>query len=182
VDLFEKVNGGLDELGRWFRCNRPTLNLKKTEYVYFSRTRPSDVPLGGLVIEGEQIRRVEGARFLGVWIDAGLNWRGHIGMVGTKVRQLLGVLGRIRADLDEHLLLSLYNSMVLLHFQYCLMLRGDFEAGRNMAYGKTLLKLQKRFVGLIAGQGGRYHADLLFAGCGVLKVGDLYRQLEVLEW
>jgi hypothetical protein len=31
-------------------------------------------------------------------------------------------------------------------------------------------------VGLIAGKGGRYHADLLFSGYGVLKVGDLYRQ------
>jgi hypothetical protein len=66
--------------------------------------------------------------------------------VGTKVQQLLGVLGRIRADLDEHLLLSLYNIMVLPHLQYCLMVWGDFEAGRNGAYGETLLKLQKRFV------------------------------------
>jgi hypothetical protein len=74
------------------------------------------------LIEGEQIRRAEGARFLGIWIYAGLNWRGHIGQVGTKVQQLLGVLGR--ADLDEHLLLSLYNSMVLPHFQYCLLMGG----------------------------------------------------------
>ena len=92
------------------------------------------------------------------------------------MRQLLGVLGRVRADLDEHLLLSLYNSMVLPHLQYCLMVWGDFEAGRNLAYGETLLKLQKRFMGLIAGKGGRYHADPLFSGYGVLKVGDLYRQ------
>jgi hypothetical protein len=76
--------------------------------------------------------------------------------MGTKLRQLLGVLGRVRADLDEHLLLSLHNSMVLPHLQYCLMVWGDFEASRNFAYGETLLKLQKRFVGLIAGNGGRY--------------------------
>jgi hypothetical protein len=64
--LFERVNGGLRELGRWFRCNRLTLNLKKTEYVYFAGTRPPDVPPGGLVINAEQVRRVEGSRFLGV--------------------------------------------------------------------------------------------------------------------
>jgi hypothetical protein len=104
VELFDKVNRRLGELGRWF---------KKTEYVYLSRTRPPEVPQGELECEGEQIRRVEVTRFLGIWIDAGLNWRGHIGQVGTKVRQLLGLLGRIRADLNEHLLLSLYNSMVL---------------------------------------------------------------------
>jgi hypothetical protein len=92
------------------------------------------------------------------------------------VGQLLGVLGRVKADLDEHLLLSLNNSMVLPHLQYCLMVWGDFEAAMNLAYGETLLKLQKRFLELIAGKGGRYHADSLFSGYGVLKVGDLYRQ------
>jgi hypothetical protein len=46
----------------------------------------------------------------------------------------------------------------------------------NKAQGETLLKLQKRFVGIIAGQGGCYHADPLFARYGILKVGDLYRQ------
>jgi hypothetical protein len=38
------------------------------------------------------------------------------------------------------------------------------------------LKLQKRFVGIIAGKVGRYHAYPLFAKYGILKVGDLYRQ------
>jgi hypothetical protein len=128
------------------------------------------------VIEEDQIRRAAGARFLGVWIDAGLNWRGHIDQVGTKMQQLLRVLGRIRADLDGHLLLSLYNSMVLPHLQYCLMVWGDFEAGRNKAHGETLLKLQKRFVGMIAGKGVWYHTNPLFARYGILKVGNLYRQ------
>jgi hypothetical protein len=133
VELFGKINRRLGKLGRWFRCNRLTLNLKKTEYVYFSRTRPPEVPLGGLEFEGEQISRVAGTRFLGIWIDAGLNWRSHIGQVRTKVRKLLGVLGRIRADLDNHLLLFFYNSMVLPHLQYCLMVWEDFEAVKNRA-------------------------------------------------
>jgi hypothetical protein len=87
------------------------------------------------------------------------------------------VLGRAGADLSEHLLISLYNSMVLPHLQYCLMVWGNFEADRNKAQGETLLKLQKRFVGLISGKSGRYHVDplTLFAKYGILKVGDLYR-------
>jgi len=32
VELFGRVNGGLWELDRWFRCNRLTLNLKKPKY------------------------------------------------------------------------------------------------------------------------------------------------------
>jgi hypothetical protein len=88
------------------------------------------------------------------------------------MRQLLGVLGSARADLDEHLLVSLYNSMVLSHLRYCLMVWGNFGADRNKAQGETLLKLQKRFVGIIAGKGSHYHADPLFAKYGILKVGD----------
>ena len=42
--------------------------------------------------------------------------------------------------------------------------------------GEALLRLLKRFVGLMAGKRGVYHADPLFARFGVLKVGDLYRQ------
>jgi hypothetical protein len=92
------------------------------------------------------------------------------------MRWLLGVLGRARADLNEHLLISLYNSLVLPHLQYCLMVWGNFETDRNKVQEETLLKLQKRFVGIIAGQGGRYHVDPLFAKNGILKVEDLYRQ------
>ena len=35
AELFGRVSRGLGVLDRWFRCNRLTLNLKKTEYVYF---------------------------------------------------------------------------------------------------------------------------------------------------
>jgi hypothetical protein len=70
------------------------------------------------------------------------------------MRRLLGVLGRARADLDERLFISLYNNMVPPHLQYCLMVWENFEADRNKAQGETLLNLQKRFVGIIAGQSG----------------------------
>jgi hypothetical protein len=75
--------------------------------------------------------------------------------------------------------------MVLPDLQYCLMVWGNFEADRNKAQGETLLKLQKRFVGIIPGKGagGCYHADPLFTKYGILKVGDLYhQQLRMHAW
>ena len=82
------------------------------------------MPPGGLEIGGVQIRRVEGARFLGVWVDEGLKWTGQIERVRTKVGQLLGVLGRAGAALGGRPLLSLYNGLLLSHLQYCLMVLG----------------------------------------------------------
>ena len=183
AELFGRVNGSLGELSRWFRCNRLTLNLKKTEYVYFGRPGGREPPAGGLEIGGEQIRRVEGARFLGVWVDGGVRWTGHIERVRTKVAQLVGVLGRAAGVLGGQSLLSLYNGLVLPHLQYCLMVWGDFREGRNATVGGSLLRLQKRLAGMIAGKRGMYHADPLLAKHGMLKVEDLYRQqLRVHAW
>ena len=120
---------------------------------------------------------------MGVWVDEGLKWVGQIDKVRTKVGQLLGVLGRAASVLSGRLLLSLYNGLVLPHLQYCLMVWGDFQEGRNVTLGASLLRYQKRFAGLIAGRTGRYHADPLLARYGMLKVGDLYRQqLRVHAW
>ena len=174
--LFEKVNRGLEALGRWFRCNRLTLNLKKTEFIYFGGSRGQDLGNLRLTVGGEVIKRVGGARFLGVWVDEGLRWTAHIEKVRSKMGQLLGVLGRASAVLGPESLLSLYNGMVLPHLQYCLMVWGDFQGDSNGAHGLALLRQQKRFVGLIAGRKGRYHADPLFASHGILKIEDLYRQ------
>ena len=66
TELFGRVNRGLDELSRWFRCNRLTLNLRKTEYVYFAGPGGHGVPQGGIKIGGKEIRRDEGACFQGV--------------------------------------------------------------------------------------------------------------------
>ena len=116
-------------------------------------------------------------------MDEALKWTGHIYRVRRKVSQLLRVIGRAGSVLGGARLLTLYNSMVLPHLQYCLIVWGDFQEGRNAVAAESLLRLQKRFMGLIAGKRGRFHADPLFSAYGVLKIGDLYRQqLRVHAW
>ena len=181
--LFEQVNVGLNELSRWFRCNKLTLNLKKTEYVFFGGPKYREMAQVSLEIGGETIRRVEGSRFLGVWIDQELRWTNHINNVTTKISQLLGVIGRVSSVLGGNTLRTLYNGLVLPHLQYCLIVWGDFAGGRNKTLADKLLKLQKRFVGMIAETKGRYHSDPLFARFGILKMDDLYRQqLRMYAW
>ena len=55
------------------------------------------------------------------------------------------------------------------------MMWGNFTMDRIKTWGDAL-RLQKSFVSLMAGKGGRYLMDPLFARFGVLKIGDLYRQ------
>ena len=141
------------------------------------------VPPGGLKIGNEQIRRVEGVRFLGVWVDEGITWNGHIDKLRSKVGQLLGIIGRSSSAIGKDSLLKLYNALVLPHLQYCLMAWGDFRGNHNTNQGASLLKLQKKLLGVILGKTGRYHADPLFADLQILKIDDLYRQqLRIHAW
>ena len=181
--LLDKVNEGLGQLSSWFSRNKLTLNIKKTEYVFFGGSHGHPALEGGIRIGGQPVRRVEGARFLGVWVDEGLRWTGQIDRVKRKVTQLLGVIGRASTVIGGRQLLVLYNSMVLPHLQYCLIVWGDFQEGRNMVAAESLLRLQKRFMGLMAEKRGRFHADPLFSEYGVLKIKDLYRQqLRIHGW
>ena len=95
----------------------------------------------------------------------------------------MGILGRAAGVVGGPRVLSLYNALVLPHLQYCLMVWGDFQEGRNVAMGEALLRHQKRIAGFIAVERGRYHADPLFARFGIIKIGDLYKQqLRIYGW
>ena len=182
-DLFKKVNAGMEELSKWFRCNKLTLNLKKTEYVYFGKPGTRSKPSLGLKVGGQEIRRVEGARFLGVWVDEKLRWSEHIDRVSAKVGRLVGVLGRIRTTIGGSSLHKLYNALVLPHLQYCLMVWGDFQEGKNKTQGEKLLKYQKTIMSMIEGSGRRNHSEPIFYELGILKIDDLYRQqLRIHAW
>ena len=182
-ELFRKVNTGLNELSKWFRCNKLTLNLKKTEYIYFGGPGKKAPANYKLTIGNEDIRQVEGARFLGVWVDEKLRWTEHIGNVVGKTGRLVGVIGRASATLGSSSLQMLYNALVLPHLQYCLMVWGDFSEGMNKTLGAGLLRHQKKILGMIEGTRGRYHADPVFHKLGILKIEDIYKQqLRVHAW
>ena len=50
-------------------------------------------------------------------------------------------------------ILSSYSIVVLPHLRYCLMIWGDFKGARSTTLGDSLLRYQKRLIGLIGGKG-----------------------------
>ena len=127
-------------------------------------------------IDGKTIRNVNVSKFLGVYIDKNLSWREHIAKVIRRVRQTVGIIGRARSFMNETQLLLLYNTMVLPHLQYCLLIWGNFAGDSNLKLRDEITRLQKSLVRIISNSGRISHADPLFARLSILKVGDLYRQ------
>ena len=80
----------------WVNYNGLALNLKKTQYMIFSRSNV-DLP-SPLLILGKLIERKQEARFLGVIVDESLNWSKHIEM-----SRCVGIMYKLKKILPLHL-------------------------------------------------------------------------------
>ena len=98
-DVTTVVNNELKQLGLWFRANKLSLNVNKTNFIMFNNKKQlrTDVHI---VLNGTNIEQVTNTKFLGVTIDENLTWREHIKMVETKVSKSIAVLYKTMHVLD----------------------------------------------------------------------------------
>ena len=87
-DVTNVVNNELKQLGLWFRANKLSLNVNKTNFIMFNNKKQSRTDVH-IVLNGTNIEQVTNTNFLGVTIDENLTWREHIKMVETKVSKKL---------------------------------------------------------------------------------------------
>ena len=85
-----------------------------------------------------------------------------------KYSRVTGLIYKVQNILHPKICLSLYNTLILPHINYC-----------NLSWGKendAILLLQKRAVRAIASAGYRSHSEHLFKFYNLLKVNDIYKQ------
>ena len=82
-EVYEKLDSLTNNLVKWVDINGLALNLKKTNYMLFSKNRQLNHRT--LKISGVEIERKTEARFLGVIIDEKLTWSQHISAVNRKM-------------------------------------------------------------------------------------------------
>ena len=76
--LFEKTNNELKIINEWFKSNKLSLNMDKTNYIFFHRSKQKDtipLKLPKLSINNTKIKRVTTTKFLGTLIDEHLTWK-----------------------------------------------------------------------------------------------------------
>ena len=62
--------------------------------------------------------------FLGVVLASTLKWDKHIGHVSLKVSRVIVVLFRLKHIYPQEVLLTLYNTLILPHLIYCILVWG----------------------------------------------------------
>ena len=85
--ISEIVSKELAELSQWLKVNKLSLNLKKTQYMIFSRRKSKDETIN-IKIDDQSISETKSSKFLGVYIDNSLNWKTHISYIAGKISRV----------------------------------------------------------------------------------------------
>ena len=117
--LYNNVNGDLANLINWFKANKLSLNIAKTNYILFPSSK--FVNVGGnmkLYAGADEIIRNECCKFLGIIIDDKLGWLDHINSVNIKLSRSLYILNSVKNMLPNDILRQLYYTMVQPYLTY----------------------------------------------------------------
>ena len=139
------INAELNSVYSWLCSNRLSLNVEKTKYVSF-HTAQKTVIYPDLKINNIIIDRVAQFNFLGLIISSDLKWHKHIDHISLKISKVIGIMYRIKSILQANILLTMYNALIMPHFNYCLLAWGS-----NIKAGHKLHLLQKKALRIIDG-------------------------------
>ncbi len=124
-----------------------------------------------LKIDNVNIERVAEFNFLGLTLDEHLDWKCHINKLSNKICQCMSILNRLKCFLPIQTKVLIYNSLVLSHLNFVILLCG-------FKYDK-LFKLQKNIVRFLSLSKYNAHTDPLFKILKLLKVNDIFKLQEL---
>ena len=167
--LLRVINAELEKIHMWFSANRLSLNVAKTNYMFFGKRKlPVDI---SIKINKEVIKRVSVTNFLGVMIDDKLTWKHHIDLVKSKLSRSCAVMYRASFLIDRRGMHVLYFSLFLPYIMYYAEILGNSYSTSS----KCLFMLQKRVIRLICGATRMDHTNMLFYDQHILKLPDVVK-------
>ena len=117
-------NAELENVCSWLNPNKLCLNVAKTKYMIFNRTK-TRLNLD-LSINGRTLEQVTTFNFLGLNICDQLDWTTHMDKVCKKLSRNIGILRRVRSQfqLPADIMKTLYFSLIHSHLTYMILIWG----------------------------------------------------------
>ena len=120
----ELINAELMKLREWLDAIKLSLIIAKTKYMVFHTSKRKVIYLNLKV--NNNIERVAEYNVLGVISHSHMKWNKHINYISMKIaRSIISILYRHRNIYTESVLVTIYNTLILPHFHYCLLLWGS---------------------------------------------------------
>ena len=171
--LFSDVKQDLTNLIIWFRTNKLSLNLSKTNYVLFKKNNTKidiDESEMQLSFGNEKIEQKKYVKFLGLLIDEHLEWNYQYKNIIAKLSKSLYILRMVKNMLDTKAKKILYYSYFYSNVLYGLLLWGPPQAKQNL---DCLFKSQKKAIRYICNVPYNHPTNALFKKEKVLKIYEL---------
>ena len=96
TNISQILNTELENVNIWLKANKLTVNIKKTHYMMFHRTRIKLNTNFKILINNNIIDHTNNTKILGVIIDNKMNWSAHIHYIKNKISKSIGILFKIR--------------------------------------------------------------------------------------
>ena len=168
--VFENIKQDLANLTEWFRANKLSLNVNKTNYMIFSRTL-HNVPDHTLTIETETIQRVESTKFLGIIIDESLSWSEHLNFTRKKISSGIYAINASKHLLSQQHLKTVYYTLIHPYLNYGTIL----WASSSKTHMRKLQIMQNKAIRAITLSKYNASASPIFKTLGILPVDDIYK-------
>ena len=126
VQLEKLINTELKEISNWFKLNKLSLNIDKTNFMFF-KNKYNNKPMQEFKIEidNKYIEQADTTKFLGILIDNTLTWKAHTSHVTKIISKYNGIISKVRPFLNSESLHTLYNTLILPYLTYCTIVWGD---------------------------------------------------------
>lgn len=163
----DEVNSALSQIHNWFTKNNLVLNPKKTKCIKFSlpnvRSNKFDI-----VLNREKLDYVDDTVFLGITLDANLQWGPHITVLAGRLSSAAFAVRKIRQLTDVATARLVYFSYFHSVMSYGILLWGQ------AANIHTIFVLQKRAIRSIYKLRGRDSLRELFKEISILTLPSQY--------
>ena len=160
------INEELLRITTWLSRNKLLINTGKTKMTVF-HTQQKHISYPDVIINNSHVEIVDDFKLLGITVNKHLKWNTHIENTAIKVSKYIGVLNRLKHTLPQRILYTLYNTLILPHFNYGLILWGHDNT--------RLHKLQKRAIRTITNSRYNSHTEPICKLLNIFKLPDLYK-------
>ena len=134
-------------------------------YVFYQRQKRVAIP--NIKINNTDSHYIDNFNFLGLTFNKHLGWADHVSKLSNKICKIIGIMNKLKFQLPQNILLTIYISLILSQLNYCLLGWG-YES-------KHLYKLQKRTMRIIDESPRFSHTNPFFKKLKILKIhGILY--------
>ena len=162
------INRELLKVYEWLGANKLSLNVAKTKFMVFHNSNRL-VRYPNLLINGRPIERVTQFNFLGLILQSNMSWSMHTDHISLKVSKAIGIIYRLKDVYPLLVLQTLYNTLILPYFNYCIL-----SWGATISNGNRLHLLQKKALRLISNSNYIAHTEPIHKNLRLFKLTDMF--------